>query len=77
MAVKEHPKGTFDGRRHNRGNNTENVVHAKLPHAKQASKVAVSQASTFTAAAGEHAVATHMPTAPKAPIAPGAPGKGA
>lgn len=75
MAIETHKVG--DRRRHGLGDNVRRKVHPKLPQAKQASAAPVSQASTFSAAAGEHAVATHMPTVPKAPIAPGTPGKGA
>lgn len=76
MADETH--GVGDRRRHGLGDNVRRKVHAKgVPHAKQASTVRPSQASEFSAAAGEHAVATHMPKAPTAPIAPPAPGKGA
>jgi hypothetical protein len=52
---------TTDRRLHARGNNLVSKVPVKAPRAKQASKAAVSQSSTFKAAAGYHAEATHMP----------------
>jgi len=77
MAVKPHPKGTFDARHTGNGDNGAFAIHTHRPRAKQASTAAVSQASTFKVAAGEHAIATRMPAAPKVPAAPGSPGKGA
>lgn len=73
MAIETH--GVGDRRRHGLGDNVGRKVHAKLPQVKQPSKARPSQASEFTASAGYHAVATHMPQAPKAPVAPGNPAK--
>ena len=75
MSAETH--GVGDRRRHGLGDNVRRKVRVRKAEIKQNLPKSIAAKAVFEAAAGEHAVTTHMPTAPKAPIAPGNPAKGA